>query len=220
MRTLGLSFGLLLTGILSAQTPVVHGTTGSVVHPASPAGLPGVQRITPSVVNPGGGGVHLIVPGQARRTGTAGAYRGSPVIGYPVYIGGYYDTPYIGGSAPADAQAAQPAVMMAPQAEPTPVPVIINNFYPGASTDRQNAPAPLQVQGADVPADQPATYLIAYKDHTIYAAVAYWVEGDTLHYFTAGNTQNQVSLSLVDRDLTARLNKEAGLDVKLPAPSK
>jgi hypothetical protein len=46
--------------------------------------------------------------------------------------------------------------------------------------------------------------------------VAYWVDGDTLHYFTSANTHNQASVSLVDRDLTERLNKESGLEVKLP----
>jgi hypothetical protein len=46
--------------------------------------------------------------------------------------------------------------------------------------------------------------------------VAYWVDGDTIHYFTSGNTHNQASVSLIDRALTRRLN-EGGLDVKLPA---
>ena len=46
--------------------------------------------------------------------------------------------------------------------------------------------------------------------------MAYWVEGDTLHYFTTGATHNQVSLSLVDRDLTQRLNEEAGNNLQLP----
>ena len=59
-------------------------------------------------------------------------------------------------------------------------------------------------------------YLIAFKDHSVYSAVAYWVDGDTLHYFTSGNTHNQVSVSLVDRDLTERLNKDSGLEVKIP----
>jgi hypothetical protein len=45
------------------------------------------------------------------------------------------------------------------------------------------------------------------------------VDGDALHYFTDGNHHNQVSLGLVDRDFTEKLNKEAGVDVKLPAPS-
>jgi hypothetical protein len=42
------------------------------------------------------------------------------------------------------------------------------------------------------------------------------VDGDTIHYFTTGNKHNQASLSLVDRDLTDRLNKETGYEVKLP----
>jgi len=42
------------------------------------------------------------------------------------------------------------------------------------------------------------------------------VDGDTLHYFTSGSTHNQVSLSLIDRDLTERLNREAGTDLRLP----
>lgn len=64
---------------------------------------------------------------------------------------------------------------------------------------------------------EPAHYYIALKDHHIYLAVAYWVEGNTLHYFLAGNTHNQVSLSLVDYDLTRRLNRESGTEVRLPA---
>ena len=59
-------------------------------------------------------------------------------------------------------------------------------------------------------------YLIAFKDHTIYSAVAYYVEGDTLHYFTEGNVHNQVSISLVDRSLTEQLNRERNVDVRLP----
>jgi endonuclease YncB( thermonuclease family) len=63
---------------------------------------------------------------------------------------------------------------------------------------------------------EPTKYLLAFKDHTIYSAVAYWVDGDTLHYFTAGNTHNQASISLIDHDLTQRLNKESGIDFRLP----
>ncbi len=43
------------------------------------------------------------------------------------------------------------------------------------------------------------------------------MDGDTLHYFTNGNKHNQASLSLIDRPLTERLNKEAGVAVNLPA---
>jgi hypothetical protein len=84
---------------------------------------------------------------------------------------------------------------------------------------------PVQSQIVEVPREQletreervePQHYLLAFKDRSIYSAVAYWVDGDTIHYFTAGNTHNQASVSLIDRDLTRRLN-EGGLEVKLPA---
>ena len=81
-------------------------------------------------------------------------------------------------------------------------------------------PARSSAEPLSITADDQAThYLIAFKDHTVYSAVAYWVDGDTLHYFTTGNTHNQVSLSLVDRPLTEKLNKDSGLEVKLP-PAK
>jgi endonuclease YncB( thermonuclease family) len=67
-------------------------------------------------------------------------------------------------------------------------------------------------------ADSPH-YLLAFKNHSIYSAVAYWADGDTLHYFTTGNIHNQASMSLLDRDLTERLNRELGIDFTLP-PAK
>jgi hypothetical protein len=169
-------------------------------------------------VNPGGGGVHLISPAQrpaARST----------VYTYPVYIGGYggyygYTDPS-SYAAPQDPSASGPVqpnvtVIMPPQAPATPV--IINNFYPGTGPVNPDQAQPAMDEVASTA--EPTHYLIAFKDHTIYAATAYWLDGDTLHYFTSGNTHNQASLSLVDRDFTERLNKEGGVDVKLPAPAK
>jgi hypothetical protein len=183
------------------------------------AGLPAQNGGQPVLRGTAGSGMHLTVPGQNNRRIPPAR---SKVIVYPVYIGGTYDSSYIGAQAQPDYQQQQPpniTIVMPP--EQTAVPVIINNYYPGATTDNPNA-GPTAPQSADdtAPVSEPSHYLIAYKDHTIYAAVAYWVDGETLHYFTAGNTHNQVSLTLVDRDLTARLNREAGVEVKLSAPSK
>jgi hypothetical protein len=75
--------------------------------------------------------------------------------------------------------------------------------------------APVEPASAQQQPPEPEHYLIAFKDHTIYAAVAFYVEGDTLHYFTSGNQHNQVSLSLIDTDLTRRLTREAGVDMHL-----
>jgi hypothetical protein len=144
----------------------------------------------------------------------------------PVYVGGYAGyTGYYDGSVPPDAGAgiaqgpagAQPNVIVVyPSAPP------VAGVAPGGYGDAYT-PAPGQAASPDLGNAQgnansaPATaYLIAFKDHTIYSAVAYWVEGDTLHYFTTGATHNQVSLSLVDRDLTLRLNQEAGNNMQLP----
>jgi fido (protein-threonine AMPylation protein) len=93
--------------------------------------------------------------------------------------------------------------------------------YGPASRETSGIPvyqAPLrsaeEVEAAAAQASQPY-YLIAFKDHSVYSAIAYWVEGETLHYFTSGNTHNQVSMGLVDKELTDRLNRERKVDIRL-----
>jgi hypothetical protein len=140
-----------------------------------------------------------------------------------VYIGSGYYTPYITPDAPMGAAPAmQPDSAPLPQQQPV-TPVIINYNYgtppPPAGPPDMGSARPQPAADEDT-ASEPSHYLIAFKDHTIYAATAYWVDGDTLHYFTAGNVHNQASLALVDREFTERLNKEAGVDVRLPAASK
>jgi hypothetical protein len=66
--------------------------------------------------------------------------------------------------------------------------------------------------------DQATIYLIALRDHTIVQALGYWMEGSTVHYVSAEHTLNQLSIDLVDRDLSQRLNDERGLDFRLPQP--
>jgi len=223
---IGQGFGLvfLLASALCAQPRAA----GGVVHPGGGVGLPGVTRSLGSVVNPAQGGIR--VPG-----GRGNYNGGGRVVGaYPVFIGGYsYAVPYAvptDGAVAADPSAApapsSTTVVMPPQQQPV-TPVVINFNY-GTPPPSASAPVPVpvpdqnrvQTSGPDDNASGPSHYLIALKDHTIYAATAYWVDGDTLHYFTDGNVHNQASLALVDRDFTQRLNREAGLDVRLPAPSK
>jgi hypothetical protein len=216
MRTLaGFSMALLFSGALLGQyhfgAPIF---AGSAVFPAGTSATnPNIQRFPSN-------GIHL---GQARRAPVATGTGAIAVpYAYPVYIGsGYTDGSYPpGSSSGAPAQPPNVTVVYPPQ----PAPVIINQFGPGAmpppsAGDREPA-SPYQ-PSTDRGDDQSSAdhYLIALKDHTIYSVVAYWVDGDTLHYFTGGNVHNQASLSLVDRDLTARLNKESGMEVNLP-PAK
>lgn len=84
-------------------------------------------------------------------------------------------------------------------------PVVINQYF--GST----APA--------APAVHNQVYFsIALKDHAIYTALAYWVEGDTLHFITTEGRQKPVPLNEVDRALSERLTRERGVDFGLPAP--
>jgi len=237
MRTLGgFCFTLVLASGLSAQyrgsaTPTTTGSFGSVLFPGgTPATSPGVTRFFGSVVNPGGGGPHLTIPGGAApnfsRPPAGPPARGVTYL-YPVFVGGYggyggYYDGYAPEQGPPQQQQPNVTVVMPPQQPVTPV---IINIGPGggqyttAPEGQQGVyePTPRPAVEEPAPADESPHYLIAFKDHTIYSAVAYWVDGDTLHYFTSGNTHNQVSVSLLDRPLTERLNKEFGVEFKIPA---
>ena len=235
MRTLvGFAIAAVLPGMALAQyranfsstQPVMTGGVGSVVFPGgTPANSPGIQRFTPNVLYPGGGGPRLVIPNANNgRTGRRFNNGGASVMwGYPVYVGGFGDmydgSGYAGGAPPAQQQQPPNVTIIMPPQQP---PVVINQFdapvRPQMSVYQPDTPAapaaPAEVSAPSAP-EQPH-YLLAFKDHTIYSAIAYWVDGDTLHYFTAGNTHNQVSVSLIDRAMTKRLNQDAGVEVALP----
>jgi hypothetical protein len=227
--------------VIPANSNVVFpaGTTGpgvtrfvpNVVYPAGN----GPQLYAPNVAtaqiarNRG-----FVGTGYSGRLGGYG-YSGAIAVPYavPIYLGGYagYTGYYDGGPLPPDPGAAlggappaaggpQPNVIVvypsAPGAPPPGYGGYGEAYAPPAGPTGAPAPAGAAEQGTNNQAPA-SSYLIAFKDHTIYSAVAYWVEGDTLHYFTTGNTHNQVSLSLVDRELTLRLNQEAGNNMQLPA---
>ena len=153
-------------------------------------------------------------PPIGRGTGIAPAY----IYAFPVYVG-------VNDNSNAPQDQAAPDEQAVPQERAVPVMIeagpdgqYITSAPHQASTVYQpeQRPEPLEepAQAAD-----PPHYLLAFKDHSVYSAVAYWVDGDTLHYFTAGNIHNQASMSLIDRPLTERLNRELGIDFTLP-PAK
>ena len=82
------------------------------------------------------------------------------------------------------------------------------------------APDQSQAPAAAVGEDNSSQFLflIAMKDHTIFPAVAFWVEGNTLNYITNQGVRNQISLDLVDRDFSRQLNQQRGVDFALPDP--
>jgi len=183
---------------------------GNVVTPAMPQGAAAAATRNGSF----GAGTRLYNNNSGyngrRRTNSSGIYA------FPVFVGGY-------GSGYADPAA---AAAVAPQSDqpatPAAPPVVINQYFGTPPPDSNGSPEPsnfhyYQAPANDAPAPPSDTYyLIAFKDHSVYSAVAYYVEGDTLHYFTAGNQHNQASLSLVDRQLTEQLNRAHNIEVRFP----
>jgi hypothetical protein len=197
---------------------------GNVVTPAIPQGAAAFSNVN-AAANRGGliPGFRTIGNGNGSRRN-----RSSSIYAFPAYIGGYgygygYGNGYSNGYASDQTDQSQSNGAAPPQAQP---PVVINQYFgtpppdqgppPEAAADSNfhvyQAPANDETSTPD-----PASYyLIAFKDHTIYSAVAYYTDGDTLHYFTSGNVHNQVSLSLVDRALTEQLNRDRNVAVRLP----
>jgi hypothetical protein len=60
-------------------------------------------------------------------------------------------------------------------------------------------------------------YLIAFRDHSIRAAAAYWVDGRTLHYVTTQHEERQAPLDTIDRDFSLQLNRERHVQFSLPS---
>jgi hypothetical protein len=208
--------------------------TGVPVRPTNPTGFG-------SVLSPGTGVPPGSIPG---RRGFGGAGRGffSPpqighpshgrtvIVPYPVFYGnGYYGyDPSNDYAQPAPGYDADPNYAGGYGAAPAQPPVVIlnQNYRPDQANpvirDYTNTPLPEPTMKVyDAPpsgnADTPVIYMIAMKDHTIFPAVAYWVQGDTLHYVTTEGSHNRASLDLVDREFSKQLNDERHVEFKLPA---
>jgi hypothetical protein len=152
--------------------------------------------------------------------------RGGPrrgAIGYPyaysIWVPDSFDAlayqnPY--GAAYYDPGYAAPPPPAAPVYSAPPVPqqpVIINQYFNSPPPGQTTPPAAATGNTSDdKPGDLLATpqnyYLIAFKNHSVYSALAYWVEDKTLHYVTTQNTHNQASLDLIDIPRSKMLNQD------------
>jgi VWFA-related protein len=85
----------------------------------------------------------------------------------------------------------------------------------GSLTERQH---PLTTEKTATRASEPTSsiYLIALKDKTIDAATSYWVEGLVLNYITLQGAHVIVRLDLVDRSFSRELNRQRGLEFRVP----
>ena len=74
-----------------------------------------------------------------------------------------------------------------------------------------------EAAAASPPPVEQRAYLIALKDGSKASAVAFWVQGPTLHYIDSDGNGQHVALSEIDRALTQKLNREQQLPMSLPA---
>lgn len=215
------------TGFGRLSNPgAVAGSTGGagfgrMIYPGT--GAPVVTR-NPRL--PGNPLVALPVPSVSHRShGVAYA------VPYPVfYGGGYYD--YDAPPAPVGPDAAAAYQVQGYEQMTQPPVVIINQYFKPDTANpvlRDYSNVPLPAPGAQPETqpqndssaatnnDQQVIFLIAMKDHTIFPAIAYWVEGDTLNYITVQGSKNTVSLGLVDRDFSQQINKDRKVEFGLPS---
>jgi hypothetical protein len=198
-----------LGGFPSASRPVVVASSPT----SAPAlgGLPVNSRPL--------GGVALPGTRKLNRSSSSGT---------SAYVGPIYYVPGASDYASADfwnSLYSPPPVNAGYAFQPPPVlqppPVIINQYFDSRRPQppMEDVPPVIEDNGlkpGDPLSDPQNYYLIQYKDHTIYSALAYWVEGDTLHYVTTQNTHNQASLSLIDLDKTYKLNEDRSVPFSIP----
>jgi hypothetical protein len=193
------------------------GAIPSGLHVIQPLGALGGAFAGNAGSRPLGGGLVVNGPGGRRTPGTR-PNRSLPAR--PIVFSSYVP-PYI--EVPVEVPVAAPAQ-----------PVIINQYFnaPGPEIHSlppmETAPRASFSQGApqtgasqtgsgDLLAPAENYYLIAYRNRSMYAALAWWMEGNTLHYVTTQNTHNQASLDLIDLDRTARLNQDRNVPFTIPA---
>ncbi len=178
-----------------------------------------------------GGGFHRGFGTPGVRSGGYFGYRGPAIRGYyggfrhrysyPLYLGGFgwgwgWGWPGYGYSSyfPAYSEYTAPApatYLGDPYRSENMGPVIVNNLY----EPERSRPPDVRIY-PDWQSTEPTLYLIARTDDSVIAAIAYWVEGDTLHYVDRRHEQKQIRLDQVDRALSEQLNRERRVDFRLP----
>lgn len=180
------------------------------------------------------GAAHQGGAGHGRGGGAYGNGYGRRAVVAPVYVavpvyGGYgYGCGY--GSDYTDNTPDQ----QAPD-QPAPSVIINQNFVPdhanpvtrdvpdsgSGDVESFQAPGPPPMEPppsemGEASSDQPTIYLIAFRDHSIMPALAYWTEGNMLKYVNMDHGINQATLDLVDRDMSRLLNEQRSVEFRLP----
>ena len=127
---------------------------------------------------------------------------------FPLYTGAYdYGYDY----APA------PNVIVLPASPPPPYVMVQEAPAPPVQPEiREYAPPSFEAPAGEAP---PA-FALALKDGSVRSAVAVSVDHGALHYVDTEGRHERLALESVDRDRTARLNRERNLQLRIPAPSR
>jgi hypothetical protein len=150
-------------------------------------------------------------PGWGWGIGWGGGY-------WPDYYGdsGYGDYGSVGYPTAGYSYSPSPNVtVIYPPALPAAAPVYVEQAGPALREYDEYSQPVVPSRGLGASASSPL-YLIALKDHTIYAAVAYSVQVDTLLFVTLWNEQKRAPLNLIDRGLSIQLNRERHVNFQLP----
>ena len=83
-------------------------------------------------------------------------------------------------------------------------------YPPSTATAGPTEPPPVLADA------QPPIFLIALQDHVILPALAYWVQGNTLHYISLDGVSTQMKLTWVDHYCSQQLNWERHVPFALP----
>ena len=192
---------------------------GNILYPGT-GGPPVARQPTRPVYSrqqPGYRGAGPIVSARPRVL-ILPTYFAMPYYGFaPSYNFGYGDEqPQPPHQQPAPYQQAPAVVINQNFAPDSPRPYMRD--YPSGSLPEPSRPEPVKrAESKNVDDEKPTVYLIAMKDSTIYSSLAYWVEDETVHYITTQHSHNRATIDLLDRDLSIQLNRERGVEFKLPA---
>ncbi len=180
--------------------------------PRFPQHSTGSPAVLPPPVQNHGTGLAASVAGRPLRLAPPRGVRPYYPIAAPIWF-------------PPVVQQQQPIYWVQPQA-PAPMtvvqqhaPVVMNNpnYVPDTAKPvmREYFAESKPYEAVEAKKSSASVTLIALKDGTLVQAVAYWYEGDTLHYVKPDHKVASVALAQVDKESSERFNRERGLSFRM-----
>lgn len=154
-----------------------------------------------------GPGSGFVRHGIARAHARAGQHRGF----------GYAYLPYDSGDAYDYAPPPEPPVERPPVFIQQPAPPVVKPPGPSVITEYKWSAAELASSSSPMAESQALPFGIVLKDGSTISAVSVFTSDDGLHYVDPDARHLRVSMSMVDRAATLKLNRDRNLNLYLPA---